>query len=60
MNKKRKNNKRKLAEEAAERLAAILIMQIELGRKENPSKGLDLNFKKDIKIPSQQNYDNKN
>lgn len=60
MSKKRKKNKRKLIEEVAERFAALLIMQIELDRKENPSKDSGLNFKKDTTIPSQQNYDNKN
>jgi len=52
MKKQKINNKevkRRTVEEAAERLAQILIMQIELSRKENPNNGLGLNFKKDIK-----------
>jgi len=57
---KRKKNKRKLVEEAAERLAAILVMQIEGDEKENPNKNNDLNFKRGSIIPSQQNCDNEN
>lgn len=50
-NNKNKEVKRRLREEAAERLAQLLIMQVELSR---------LNSKENTRIPSQQNYDNKN
>jgi len=53
MSEKSKEDKRKLVEKAAERLAEILIMQVELSRKENPVKSSGLDSKEDTTISSQ-------
>lgn len=50
LSKERKKNKRKLMEEAAERLAQILILQVELSKSNA----------KDTTITSQKKYENKN